>query len=439
MFAPAQCENSDFIPSPFALTFTPEIVFRDVTKDIRISCGYDGKTKSQLKQISRVVLLKKSTSTWNQLAESKWYNTSLQALAMKKSVKQETLLKFKWEVADHSIFGSYRCDVIGFDKMAASVTESTLEVDLPNIDLTSFLIKTNAKQRRQIDSLQNEIDSLKASSAEDRRELESVKGNVAMLNTKLNNISTDLRVETMDRNSLAAEVHQNISVLHKNFTGNKLSMKSFLFEQRQDILSLQDDLLSIKNDIFVAKVGIKHNKVNISLFNDRLHSATTYTESLEKNATDTKGRVSSLQGQISFVHEKLLFINSSNKEKLTHLAEDLTKFKSNATSMFANLYASDIMGAASSSDLHSVEQELVSVNENILTLQKDITKVGQNVSLLFLSQSKEVEILSKSITPINDQLQSIKEQLFTTKKKMLRIIVETYLQTRGSLQKLKMV
>ena len=373
MFAPAQCENSDLIPSPFALTFTPEIVLRDVTKDIRISCGYDGKTKSQIKQISRVVLLKKSALTWNQLAETKWHNTSLQALAMKKSVKQQTLLKFKLEVADHSIFGSYRCDVIGFDKMAASVTESTSEVDLPNIDLTSFLIETNAKQRRQIDSLQNEIDSLKASSGEDRRELGSLADNLSAVKTHVATVRND--VEVLEGKVRTFQI--DVSHLSEKVSSVSKGIKN----AGEELSSVREDVTTINRNIFALGEKVSTEKA--------------ISTNLVKNVHILQGNLSSLNGEVNFI-----------KENVFTLDADVDSVKARFSSVDGQVNTMETQISSLAGDVNSLKDGRISWRKEMTSLKSQVSFVTVGVS----NEHEKIRSVTRSIDSLKIDMSLLRDE-----------------------------
>ncbi|GFR69262.1 hypothetical protein ElyMa_005626200 [Elysia marginata] len=159
---------------PFSLTLNTPHVILDVTRNIRLDCGYDGKAASQIRYVSSVRLMKKSNPGWTKIAETKWYNVSLRARTDKKS-NEKNLLKYRWNVADESVFGIYRCDVIGFDKMAASIHESSTKLELPFMDLTSFLIKKDNDHHREMESFRQEIAELKADSIRDREKAKQYK------------------------------------------------------------------------------------------------------------------------------------------------------------------------------------------------------------------------------------------------------------------------
>ncbi|KAK3735784.1 hypothetical protein RRG08_036832 [Elysia crispata] len=74
--------------------------------------------------------------------------------------EHRVLLKFRWDVARDNVFGVYRCDFLRMDKMLKSVTESMAEIELPNLDLTRFLIKMKL-EHRQLDEVSDDVVPLK--------------------------------------------------------------------------------------------------------------------------------------------------------------------------------------------------------------------------------------------------------------------------------------
>ncbi|GFR88404.1 hypothetical protein ElyMa_002516500 [Elysia marginata] len=111
----ARGQSSSLSLRPFSLTLNTSHVILDVTRNIRFDCGYDGKAASQIRYMSSVRLVKKSDAGWAKITETSWYNVSLTAFTAKES-NEKNLLKYRWNLADHNIFGTYRCDVIGLTK-----------------------------------------------------------------------------------------------------------------------------------------------------------------------------------------------------------------------------------------------------------------------------------------------------------------------------------
>ncbi|RUS87591.1 hypothetical protein EGW08_004636 [Elysia chlorotica] len=388
----ATCES--LTPRPFSLTVSPEIVIRDVTKDIRVYCGYDGKTASQIQEISKVVLFKKTGENWIQLTESRWYNTPLKDAGMEVSYDQRRLLKFKSELANQNVFGIYRCDVIGFDKWATSVTESSPEVELINRDLTSFLIETNSLQQRQIESLKEEIASLKASS---NGELKTVKEHVYWLTMKLKHLSTELVSGIKDQISLADEVRQNISTLRENITDDKTSLETYLNGQRHDIVSIRGNYLSLKNEISVAKDDIRYNTVNISALNDHINSITTSVEnrfsSFETEVLDNvTGVLAAEKKTVSAVREQLGDINV-HLSRLNHsfdamdigilsLKGDYGRTKSQVVGLVGNLQSVKESMTTLSGHVKAINRNISNVDMDVVDMKTNVSSLGINVNAI---------------------------------------------------------
>ncbi|GFN85148.1 hypothetical protein PoB_001165400 [Plakobranchus ocellatus] len=107
---------------PFDLTFTPAHVVRHVTRDVKLLCAHQTDDPTQLQEVSWIRMLMKTSSGWGLLAEQRdnedepqsTYNVSVSA-RITKDIK-DTFLQITWPVATEDTFGTYRCDVIRFQK-----------------------------------------------------------------------------------------------------------------------------------------------------------------------------------------------------------------------------------------------------------------------------------------------------------------------------------
>ena len=139
-----------------------------MTKLVTVRCGYeDVNTPSQLQEISRIRLLKKSTSGWKLLAELR-DNEPTPKLNVKASVSakvspkiEDNFLQIVWPLANEETFGIYRCDVIGFDKTnfesKSEVTEivQIVEESVTTNDMLQMFLETKNEMHQIEDNTTN--------------------------------------------------------------------------------------------------------------------------------------------------------------------------------------------------------------------------------------------------------------------------------------------
>ena len=414
--------GSQLPPRPFELTFTPAEVIRDFTKDIRLECGYDGKTASQVRHVSRVRLLQKSVLGWTQVAEVNWHNLSLRAIANEHpGSRPESLLKFNWEIASGDVLGVYRCDVIGFDKMANSVIVSTAEVELPDVDLLTFLLDVRDYQKREIELLKQEIVVLKASSVTDRLEVESTQNSVSNLNMKVDDVSEDVDNIKGGITSLMEAVYKNISAIREDFSDDILSLNSSLDLQREEIVSLlSSDLHSVEGQISTLNTRLTSANQSFTDLSQQLDAVNVNIGSVEGNVTYVKDQVLELQENVSHYKKSVQSLRDSVHENINQVRQDLKAIESKVSSSFANLSVSDIAGPDTSADFNSIKQELASISSNVSTLSRDVTNVNQNVSSLALSLNGELSALRTGIVSVQLDVKSVKDEILSTHETMRR-------------------
>lgn len=169
----------DLMVSSFQLTFSPTTIKRAITTNVSLLCEHDGSTLSQLGEISRIRIMKQSTSDWQLFAEKKagnYTNAYAQGITATGRINQninDTFLEVSWGRADEHTFGTYRCDILGLDRNLDIAKESTppvriLEEPATINDLLSLLLQTreelssnNQDMNKHLDTMDREIANLK--------------------------------------------------------------------------------------------------------------------------------------------------------------------------------------------------------------------------------------------------------------------------------------
>ena len=162
-----------------------------------MACVFNTREKSQNVTNHDGRLLQKLVSGWEQLAEARWY-MSLREHHRTSGTEHRVLLKFRWDVARDDVFGVYRCDFLGMDKMLNSVTESTAEIELPNLDLAAFLIKMKLEHRREIIHLNRKIGALENKLISQGGEVDSIKKDLVSIETNVTFSCANLSVANIN-------------------------------------------------------------------------------------------------------------------------------------------------------------------------------------------------------------------------------------------------
>ncbi|GFS15281.1 chromosome segregation protein [Elysia marginata] len=465
-------ESSASASSSFRLTFDPPEVIRDVTRDIRLNCVFSGRVTSQLKRISRVRLLKKSTSGWAQLAETRWYNMSVRRRHRPAaSGAHWVLLKFRWNEARENIFGMYRCDLIGFDKAGNKFTESSAEVELYDVDLTNYLIGMKAEHTREINQLKKKIAYLENELLFQGVEVGSVKEDLVTLETnvdgRLANLSvqdipgaalnTDLLLLKTDvelANSIIITNKNDIRSCHRELSSLNSSFADQLDQVKDDIEYLESDTAAMFSNLTVGDISgaVSENTVqsiteNIALLGGDIYSVnenlSSLTQSLRNDLHTVEKDMVLLQEDVKSIYEnasrlsQYITKNSGNISALHETVQSLqgiaTSLKQKAVSQQADLdHIEDELDKIDNSitplrtDLKSVDGVLSRLQKNISSnfrqlsnLQRDLTLTKDNYGLLdgkLSTLSSRVSSLDNAGDSISKELTSLKKGVSTVKE-----------------------
>ncbi|GFO47888.1 MACPF domain-containing protein 2 [Plakobranchus ocellatus] len=172
---PSQALLSDATRAPltlFDLTYTPAHVVKSLTRNVSLLCAHQNDNQSHLQEITRIRLLKKTSSVWTLLAELRDNEDEPQAMfGGKVSAKisqniREIFLQITWPVATEETFGTYRCDVIGFEwRTKGILTEVTSEVAILKGEVTADdmmeVFQQTSKELAEVKNSTNELKSFK--------------------------------------------------------------------------------------------------------------------------------------------------------------------------------------------------------------------------------------------------------------------------------------
>ncbi|KAK3731704.1 hypothetical protein RRG08_035374 [Elysia crispata] len=239
--------------SPFQVTYAPAHVVRHFTKLVTVRCAHENNNRaSQLQEISRIRLLKRSSSGWQLLAEMRdnentpkaYVNVSVSARIS--SYIPYNFIEIVWPVATVATFGIYRCDFIGFDQRnfenKAEVTPIVmlLEESVTTFDMLNMFLETK--------------DELKHIE-EDTMHLGQ---NAAGLHDRLANISKEVDNQDADISGLGGDMSTvqrslnlvtGVAAVYKADL-NSLKLESNAVMQNENKMTLLDaSIKSVKNEI----------------------------------------------------------------------------------------------------------------------------------------------------------------------------------------------
>ena len=227
--------NESAALSPFQLTYLPAHVVNHMSKHVTVRCAHeDDNEQSQLQDVSRIRMLKKTSSDdWQLLAELRdnedspttYINVSVTAKIS--SNIRESFMEIVWPVATLATFGTYRCDVIGFDKKTFLVTSevtsevSLLEESVTASDMLGMFIETK-------DELQ-QLDDRERSLEEDFEGLDK----------ELSNVGDQVQHQAVDVSRLEHDMNE----IHQALT----NVRQYAALLKEDISSLKSEVNSAQN------------------------------------------------------------------------------------------------------------------------------------------------------------------------------------------------
>ncbi|GFN96469.1 MACPF domain-containing protein 2 [Plakobranchus ocellatus] len=190
------------VSSSFQLTFSPSLVKRGITRNVSLVCEHDGKTLPQFQEISRIRIMEQTPSGWDLLAQRTLTNNTritdsnvFHVGTIARNIN-DTVLQISWALASQDTFGTYRCDVIGFDKNQDVVSESTAAITLPEQpatinDVLDLLLETrkelselNRDVNHHLDAIDREVSGLKDEALTQKSVAAWPEGNYALLQPK---------------------------------------------------------------------------------------------------------------------------------------------------------------------------------------------------------------------------------------------------------------
>ena len=450
-------------PTAFHLTFDPPEVIRDVTRNIQMACVFNAREKSQMSRITKVRLLQKFVSGWEQLAEARWYNMSLRGHHRTSGTEHRVLLKFRWDVARDNVFGVYRCDFLGMDKMLNSVTESTAEIELPNLDLAAFLIKMKLEHRREIIHLNRKIGALENKLISQGGEVDSIKKDLVSIETNVTFSCANLSVANIDGaaadkdlRSLQTDVKSvlsELSAIKENATTAYLGVADLNSSFIRQLDEVSDNVVSLKlettgkfdkltfNDIVGAasEDTVRSIAENVVLLGGDIYSVnrnlSSLTETLKndfynvidgmaslgKAITSTEFNVSSLHTEVVHNLANISYLYRET-ESLKH---DVTSIKEQFPGLQEQVRGVDELCGSLNIDMKSVQGELSSLQKSISTNTQSITEfqavlptMEENHRSLdgkVTSLSKEMSTLESVVDALDNNITSIAEQVASVK------------------------
>ncbi|GFR74310.1 apextrin [Elysia marginata] len=123
--------------TPYRLTCLPAHVVTKVTRQVRLRCDDNALVASKIEKVNRIRMLKKSSAGWILVAELRdnedkpLKTMNVTVLARIDQNVRNTSLEIIWEVASKDTYGTYICEVVGFEKdTQSSVTELTSQVTI---------------------------------------------------------------------------------------------------------------------------------------------------------------------------------------------------------------------------------------------------------------------------------------------------------------------
>ncbi|GFO23918.1 MACPF domain-containing protein 2 [Plakobranchus ocellatus] len=247
-------DETSVSPTPFELTFQPAHVVKHLTRDINVLCSHKNSNLSQLQEVSRIRILMKTSSGWRLLAEQRdnedepqsTFNVSMSG-KISKDIR-EVFLQVTWPVATEETFGTYRCDVIGFEwKTHGSVTEVTSEVAIRKgevtiddmMDVFKYTSEELARVEAATDKLKENMDTFNENFKSLGERIDFQNSKVDLLGKRVNSTS-----EAVDS---VTETVTNLTNILTSVTGETTAIHSQLGSVTSQLTSLTKDVNELKS------------------------------------------------------------------------------------------------------------------------------------------------------------------------------------------------
>ena len=262
--------------TPFQITYRPAHVVKHMTELVTVRCGHeDKKIQSQLQEISRIRMLKKTGSGWKLLAELRdnedkpRNNVEADVTAKISSKIEETFIQIVWPLANDETFGIYRCDVIGFDRTSfLSSTEVTDGLDLSEENVTTTdMLDMFIETKDEMHDLEDREDHLEV--------------DFQTLDNKLTTITQQVKRQGND----LVRLGDNVDTVSQSLT-----------KVTNDVTNLKDDVSSLKSDT----VTVDENTRKIEYLNTNLETVKAEVASLSPDTTAAHPKTSRFNALMSW-------------------------------------------------------------------------------------------------------------------------------------------
>ncbi|GFS27585.1 apextrin-like protein [Elysia marginata] len=299
---------------PFRLAYTPARIVKHVTHNVSLRCEDDEYTQSKLQEISRIRMLKRSSSGWNLVAEMrdnersprKMLNVSVSA-QISQDVR-DTHLEINWDLATEETFGTYMCDVIGFDKDTyRGMIEMTSEVAIAEDDVTANDVLDMLRKLKldllnieditkmhdgEISTLDREVKNALDKLDTEDLDLASIQGEIDSLRTQIDSVTGNVTsaVRELDNyNAQTSLVNETVKYLYDQVS----SLKGRVNLLNQNAKKANSTDSSVSNEVFELKR-------DISFFGGDINSMKKAVGSITGEVTALINEVGTLKRELAY-------------------------------------------------------------------------------------------------------------------------------------------
>ncbi|GFR96691.1 apextrin-like protein [Elysia marginata] len=256
--------------TPYRLTYTPVHVATHVTRPVTLRCDDNALVPSRVGDVNRIRMLKKMSGGWMLVAELR-DNEDKPTKTMNVTVSARiglgvanTFLEIIWDVALRETYGTYICEVIGFDKdTQSSLTELTSEVTIVEEDVTARdlwgLIQDLTKKVAGIDDKTNRFGKDFSGTVDDvlglNNDIALMKKDIGGLLFRINETSESVtslseHVEEVDNDGHSTgktvrQLEEEMNFVHANITSNSNTTRLL----HEDMTNIRNDLTAYHGDM----------------------------------------------------------------------------------------------------------------------------------------------------------------------------------------------
>ena len=329
---------------PFQLTVSPAQVNRFSTDNLTLRCSRNTSVQTNMVQIFRMRILKKSEAGWTIVADQRdkiktAVEGNLTASAKIDGPVSNVFLQVTWDKIGDNSFGFYRCDVMGFDTQSNTVMESTYDVDVHEshapdgffVDLTKQteekILDLKEITEDKIVFLKDEVTNVKKSVDTFESEQSIFHNDVSALQSKQSDVQnriaalewkqSDLQMDVATLKSKQSDVQNDVAMLQSkksDFQNDVATLQSKQSNFQNDVATLQSKQSDVQNDVAVLQSKQSDVQNDVATLQSKQSDVQNDVAVLQSKQSDVQNDVATLQSKQSDVQNDVATLQSKQSD-----------------------------------------------------------------------------------------------------------------------------